>query len=57
MRDVVGDRLFLSKGFRRDGVRPWLIVRFVVSHHPLQTLFDIGQATTLKCVFSLQPEL
>jgi hypothetical protein len=21
LRDVVGDRLFLSKGFRRDGVR------------------------------------
>ncbi|KAA1467259.1 DUF1692-domain-containing protein [Dentipellis sp. KUC8613] len=31
LRDVVGDRLFLSKGFRRDG-----------------TLFDIGQATSLK---------
>ncbi|KIJ62960.1 hypothetical protein HYDPIDRAFT_135453 [Hydnomerulius pinastri MD-312] len=31
LRDVVGDRLFLSKGFHRDG-----------------TIFDIGQATTLK---------
>ena len=31
LRDAVGDRLFLSDGFRRDG-----------------TLFDIGQATTLK---------
>lgn len=31
LRDVVGDRLYLSKGFHRDG-----------------TLFDIGQATTLK---------
>ncbi|KAF9219464.1 DUF1692-domain-containing protein [Gyrodon lividus] len=31
LRDAVGDRLFLSKGFRRDG-----------------TVFDIGQATTLK---------
>ncbi|KAI9453312.1 DUF1692-domain-containing protein [Lactarius psammicola] len=31
LRDVIGDRLYLSKGFHRDG-----------------TLFDIGQATTLK---------
>ncbi|KAI0077801.1 DUF1692-domain-containing protein [Panus rudis PR-1116 ss-1] len=31
LRDAVGDRLYLSDGFRRDG-----------------TLFDIGQATTLK---------
>ncbi|ETW82589.1 hypothetical protein HETIRDRAFT_382665, partial [Heterobasidion irregulare TC 32-1] len=31
LRDVMGDRMYLSKGFRRDG-----------------TLFDIGQATTLK---------
>ncbi|KAG8213457.1 endoplasmic reticulum vesicle transporter-domain-containing protein [Butyriboletus roseoflavus] len=31
LRDVVGDRLLLSKGFHRDG-----------------TVFDIGQATTLK---------
>lgn len=31
LRDAVGDRLFLSDGFRRDG-----------------TLFDVGQATTLK---------
>ncbi|KAH8094490.1 DUF1692-domain-containing protein [Cristinia sonorae] len=31
LRDAVGDRLYLSEGFRRDG-----------------TLFDIGQATTLK---------
>ncbi|EIW83563.1 DUF1692-domain-containing protein [Coniophora puteana RWD-64-598 SS2] len=31
LRDVSGDRLYLSKGFRRDG-----------------TLFDIGQATSLK---------
>ncbi|KAH7928313.1 DUF1692-domain-containing protein [Leucogyrophana mollusca] len=31
LRDVVGDRLYLSKGFHRDG-----------------TVFDIGQATTLK---------
>ncbi|KAL4062169.1 endoplasmic reticulum vesicle transporter-domain-containing protein [Scleroderma citrinum] len=31
IRDALGDRLFLSKAFRRDG-----------------TVFDIGQATTLK---------
>lgn len=31
LRDAVGDRLYLSDGFRRDG-----------------TLFDVGQATTLK---------
>ncbi|KII84363.1 hypothetical protein PLICRDRAFT_46260 [Plicaturopsis crispa FD-325 SS-3] len=31
LRDAVGDRIYLSKGFRRDG-----------------TLFDIGQATSLK---------
>jgi hypothetical protein len=47
LRDAVGDRLYLSKGFNRDGVSVCLIsctlfLRFV------QTLFDIGQATTLK---------
>ncbi|KAI0311320.1 DUF1692-domain-containing protein [Amylostereum chailletii] len=31
LKDAVGDRLYLSKGLRRDG-----------------TLFDVGQATTLK---------
>lgn len=31
LKDAVGDRLYLSDGFRRDG-----------------TLFDIGQATSLK---------
>ena len=31
LRDAVGDRLYLSDSFRRDG-----------------TLFDIGQATSLK---------
>ena len=49
LKDVIGDRLFLSKGFRRDGVR--LVFRPCAISYPLsQTVFDIGQATTFKCV-------
>jgi hypothetical protein len=47
LRDAVGDRLYLSKGFHRDGVSAlpsWLNPDLTL----VQTLFDIGQATTLK---------
>jgi len=46
LRDAVGDRLYLSKGFHRDGVSAFSLV----AHLPdlVQTLFDIGQATALK---------
>jgi hypothetical protein len=47
LRDTVGDRLYLSKGFNRDGVSVWLI-SCTLFLKLVQTLFDIGQATTLK---------
>lgn len=47
MRDAVGDRLYLSDGFNRDGV-----LQFLHSSSCLltvrQTLFDVGQATLLQ---------
>ena len=48
LRDVVGDRLFLSRGIRRDGVREHLSHRQSAYLLVTQTVFDIGQATALK---------
>jgi hypothetical protein len=47
LRDAVQDRLYLSKGFHRDGVSVefYLLYPFLKF---VQTLFDIGQATALK---------
>lgn len=47
LRDVVGDRLYLSNGFRRDGVLAFHpFYDFLLT--PFQTLFDIGHATLLQ---------
>ena len=46
LRDAVGDRLYLSKGYHRDGVSA--VLPCLILPDLRQTLFDIGQATALK---------
>jgi hypothetical protein len=51
LRDVVGDRLFLShRGIRRDGARiiSFIDIPSLAYLAVIQTEFDIGQATALK---------
>ena len=51
LRDAVGDRLYLSDGFRRDGVSPNITRSqhvFQSDFQKIQTLFDIGQAQRLQ---------